>query len=43
MEELKSMPWQAVWDYHCQKQGVPVGEAWLAEVRAYEERVLSRR
>jgi L-rhamnose isomerase len=43
MEELKSMPWQAVWDYHCQKQGVPVGEAWLTDVRAYEERVLSRR
>jgi L-rhamnose isomerase len=43
MEEAKSLPWGAVWDYHCEQQGVPVGEAWLADVRRYEHDVLSRR
>ncbi len=36
-------PSGAVWDYHCLKQGVPVGPDWLAEVQAYERDVLSRR
>jgi len=37
------MPWQAVWDYHCENKGVPVGDAWLAEVRKYEKAVLGKR
>jgi L-rhamnose isomerase len=43
MEEARSLPWSAVWDYHCLQQGVPVGEAWLAEVKHYEAQVLSPR
>jgi L-rhamnose isomerase len=43
LEELKTMPFGAVWDYHCLKQGVPVGPAWLDEVRAYERGVLAQR
>ncbi len=43
MEEAKSLPFGAVWDYHCWQQGVPVGEAWLAEVMQYEKAVLSQR
>ena len=43
MEELKSFPFGAVWDYYCQQQGVPVGNAWLEDVRAYEREVLTRR
>jgi L-rhamnose isomerase len=43
MEEAKSMPWNAVWDYHCLQRDVPVGESWLAEVKRYEREVLSRR
>jgi L-rhamnose isomerase len=43
LEELKALPSGAVWDYHCLKQGVPVGPDWLAEVQAYERDVLSRR
>lgn len=42
-EELKAMPSGAVWDYYCLTQGVPVGPAWLDEVRAYERDVLARR
>jgi L-rhamnose isomerase len=43
LEELKTLPFGAVWDYQCLRQGVPVGPAWLDEVRAYERDVLARR
>ncbi len=43
LEELKSLPWAAVWDYACVMAGVPAGEAWLAEVKRYERDVLSKR
>jgi L-rhamnose isomerase len=43
MEEAKTLPYGAVWDYYCLKQGAPVGEAWLAEVKQYEKNVLSKR
>lgn len=43
MEEAKTLPFGAVWDYHCHKLGVPVAEHWLAEVKKYECDVLSKR
>lgn len=43
IEELKTYPFGAIWDYYCEKQGVPVGESWLADVKAYEEEELSKR
>jgi L-rhamnose isomerase len=43
MEECKSMPFGAVWDYYCLQQGVPVGAAWLDRVKAYESTVLAKR
>jgi L-rhamnose isomerase len=43
MEEAKTMPFAAVWDYYCLQHGAPVGEAWLAEVKRYEKKVLSKR
>ena len=42
-EELKGMPWGAIWDYYCERKGVPVGEAWLNDIRRYEQNVLSKR
>jgi L-rhamnose isomerase len=42
-EEAKAMPYGAVWDHFCQQEGVPVGAAWIAEVKEYERTVLSRR
>lgn len=42
-EEYKTYPFGAVWDYFCEKNGVPVGAAWLDEVRTYEKEVLSKR
>jgi L-rhamnose isomerase len=43
MEELKGMPWGAVWDHYCETQSVPVGTAWLDETKRYESEVLSKR
>jgi L-rhamnose isomerase len=42
-EELKSLPWAAVWDYYCAQKNVPVGLAWYDEVQRYEKNVLSKR
>jgi L-rhamnose isomerase len=43
LEELKTMPFAAVWDFHCLQQGVPAGVAWLDEVRTYERAILATR
>jgi len=43
MEEFKTYPFGAVWDYYCEKMGVPVRESWLEEVKAYEQEVLLKR
>ncbi len=43
LEELKGLPFGAVWDYHCLQQGVPVGFSFMDEIRAYEATVLSAR
>lgn len=43
LEEIKGMPFGAVWDYHCQQQGVPVGFAYMDAISAYEKAVLSGR
>lgn len=42
-EEDKTLPFGAIWDYYCLKEGVPVGEDWLKEVRDYEKNVMSAR
>ncbi len=42
-EEFKTYPFGAVWDYYCAKNGVPVREEWLAEVKKYEQEVLLAR
>jgi L-rhamnose isomerase len=43
LEEMKTLPFGAVWDYYCTRSNVPAGDAWLSEVKAYEENVLSTR
>ncbi|WP_309088404.1 L-rhamnose isomerase [Domibacillus sp.] len=43
MEEFKTYPFGAVWDYYCEQMNVPVKESWLNEVKQYEETVLSKR
>ncbi|MGY3894279.1 L-rhamnose isomerase [Aeromonas enterica] len=44
MEETRSLPWQAVWDYACAREGVAVGVDWLVVVKEYEaQELLTRR
>ncbi len=43
LEELKTMPFGAVWDYYCLRENVPVGINWLTRIREYEESVLFTR
>lgn len=42
-EELKNMPVNAVWEYYCLKNEVPIGLDWLHEVKQYEMEILERR
>ncbi|MEO8411256.1 MAG: L-rhamnose isomerase, partial [Propionivibrio sp.] len=43
MEEQKSLPWSAVWDYYCDSRDAPVGSRWLQDCKKYEAEVLSKR
>ncbi|MGM9769018.1 MAG: L-rhamnose isomerase [Candidatus Cryptobacteroides sp.] len=43
MEEAKALPWNAVYDEFCLRNGVPVGSDFIADVQAYEKDVLSKR
>ena len=43
LDESKNLPWNDVWDYFCEINNVPVGAAWLDEVKAYEANILSKR
>ena len=43
LEEAKTLPIGAVWDFYCLTQNVPVGADWLSEVKNYETSVLSNR
>ena len=43
LEQLKSMPFGAVWDEACARAGVPLESEIIGEVLAYEQDVLSER
>jgi L-rhamnose isomerase len=43
LEEVKTLPFGAVWDRYCESSNVPVGGAWLTEIRSYEDQVLAVR
>lgn len=43
MEEFKTYPFGAIWDYYCEKMGTPSKEGWLKEVKMYEKEVQSKR
>jgi L-rhamnose isomerase len=43
MEEAKSKPFGAVWDYYCLKKNVPVAETFIADVEKYENEALNKR
>jgi L-rhamnose isomerase len=43
LEELKGLPFGAVWDFYCLQQDVPIGVSFMDEIRIYERQVLSLR
>ena len=43
LEELKTMPFAAVWDYYCMSENVPVGLEYFDAIREYEQKVLAKR
>ena len=43
LEEAKNLPWNAVWDMFCLRNGVPVGEEFIADIQQYEAEVTSKR
>jgi L-rhamnose isomerase len=42
-EELKAMPFSAVWDYYCLRKNVPVGMDFMDVIRDYEKKELAKR
>ena len=42
-EELKSLPWNAVWDMFCLRNNVPLGEDYIADIEKYEADVTGKR
>ncbi|OIP83837.1 MAG: L-rhamnose isomerase [Porphyromonadaceae bacterium CG2_30_38_12] len=43
LEEAKSLPWNAVFDYYCMQKGVLVGQDYIADIQKYETDVTSKR
>ncbi|HQH40621.1 MAG TPA: L-rhamnose isomerase [Bacteroidales bacterium] len=43
MEEAKTLPWGAVWDYFCMVNDVPASTEYISEIEKYESKVLSKR
>jgi L-rhamnose isomerase len=42
-EEAKALPFGPVWDFYCDSNSVPVGDAWLPLIKKYEKDVLFNR
>ena len=42
-EQFKSMPWTAVWDEYCDRQGVPRDGGLWEQIKGYEDDILSKR
>lgn len=43
LEELKSMPWNAVYNYYCLQKEMPVGDTYINDIQEYEDGVTSKR
>jgi L-rhamnose isomerase len=43
LEDLRTLPFGAVWDYYCLTQDVPPDVQWPKEIENYEKNVLSKR
>jgi L-rhamnose isomerase len=43
LEEIKMLPYSAVWNKYCSIKGVPVGPEWINSINEYESGTLSKR
>lgn len=43
LEEIKAMPWGAVWNEYCKRMNVHLDLDWIQDIEAYELDVLSKR
>jgi L-rhamnose isomerase len=43
LEDVKTLPFGAVWDYYCATSDAPADGAWLERIRRYERQVLMAR
>ena len=43
MEEIRNLPYAAVWNHYCAQKGVPAGASWLDRANEYERSTLVRR
>jgi L-rhamnose isomerase len=43
VEELRSLPFGAVWEEVCLRAGVPPGDTWIEDLRAWESKIRRRR
>ncbi|NLG51075.1 MAG: L-rhamnose isomerase, partial [Chloroflexi bacterium] len=43
MEDAKTLPFSAVWEYYCEQSGVPKDGEWIGIVKDYEKTVLANR
>jgi len=43
LEEMKSLPFGAVWNYFCLEMGVAVGENWITKIQQYDCDVTKKR
>ena len=43
LEELKGLPWEAVYDEFCRRAKVPVGTAWINDLTQYDRNVARKR
>ena len=42
-EELKTLPFNAVWEEYCRREGVAADETWYEDIKSYEKNVLMKR
>lgn len=43
LEDLKMLPFGAVWEYYCLTKNLPVGQDLISHIQTYEKEVLSKR
>jgi L-rhamnose isomerase len=43
LEEAKALPWNAIWDYFCMINNVPVGIDFIADIQEYEKEIIFKR